>query len=105
MEKDIELAKSVFDNEEEYVDFIRNLHEEIATRKPFYYALIKGHKLMTDEDAMDSMYWNFDTLNFDTFPSSQYSNPDRYITALPIEEWNRLGIYDSNANFIEVVYE
>ena len=103
MKNNIELTKSVFDNEEEFVKFKTNLHEEVAARKPFYYALIKGHELMTDEDA--SMYWNFDTLNFDTFPSSQNSYSDRYIAALPIEEWNRLGIYDSNADFIKVVYE
>lgn len=103
MKKDIELAKSVFDNEEEFMEFITTLHEEIATRKPFYYALIKGHKLITDEDA--SIYWNIDTLAWDMFPSSQHSYSDRYITALPIEEWNKLGIHDSNAHFIEVVYE
>lgn len=103
MKKDIELAKSVFDNEKEYVEFMKHLHEEIAGREPFYYAMVKGHELMTDEDA--PIYWNIDTVDWDMFPSSQYSYSYRYIAALPIEEWNKLGIHDSNAHFIEVVYE
>lgn len=104
MKKDIEFVKSLFDDEEEFVEFMAHLHR--TDRKPFYYALIKGHEMMIDKDAVDSMFWNVDTLSNDMFPGSRYSDIDsRYIASLPIEEWNKLGINESNADFIKVEEE
>ena len=65
-----------------------------------YYALVKGHELIVDED--DNKYWNCDVSNNDVFPSNRFSQHGRYLTELSQSKWNELGINDSNADFVKV---
>ena len=67
-----------------------------------YYALIKGHELMTDEGIWDCRYWNLSTFDGVVFPSDRFSQDSRFLTKMSKEDWNRYGINDSNADFVKV---
>ena len=69
---------------------------------PLYYALIKGHELMVDDDTSTSKYWNYDTFNGDLFPSNRSTRDGRFLIEMSKSEWNELGINDSNADFVKV---
>ena len=66
--------------------------------EPLYHALIKGHDLVHDYD----IYWNCDKYNRDVFVSRLHPPLDNFTTELSKEEWNELGINDSNADFVKV---
>ena len=71
-------------------------------KEPLYYALIKGHEIMVDDDTSTSKYWNYDTFNGDLFPSNRSSRDGRFLIEMSKSEWNKLGINDSNADFVKV---
>ena len=81
-----------------FVEDLKNLVAE----EPLYYALIKGHELITDKGVSTCKYWNFNTYNSDVFPNNRLSKHGIYLTKMSKSEWNKLGINDSNADFIEV---
>lgn len=81
-------------------DYIKNNEETFARawldgytveEEPLYYALVKGHELIDG----DFKYFNLDALNSVLFVGS------RLFTEMGESEWNRLGINDSNADFIK----
>ena len=65
---------------------------------PLYCALIKGHEL-TDTGRV---YWDYDKSDNSVFISELYSLPDNFLTEMSKSEWNKLGINDSNADFVKV---
>ena len=65
---------------------------------PLYCALIKGHEL-TDTGRV---YWDYDKSDDSVFISELYSLPDNFLTEMSKSEWNKLGINDSNADFVKV---
>ena len=69
---------------------------------PMYYALIKGHELVTDKDDWTFKYWKTDTSNGRVFPSHRLINHSDFLTEMTKEDWNELGINDSNADFVKV---
>ncbi|HIS17508.1 MAG TPA: hypothetical protein IAC02_02720 [Candidatus Coprovivens excrementavium] len=81
-----------------FVEDLKNLVAE----EPLYYALIKGHELITDKGVSTCKYWNFNTYNSDVFPNNRLSKHGIYLTKMSKSEWNKLGINDSNADFVEV---
>ena len=66
--------------------------------KPLYHALIKGHELIHDYN----IYWNCDKYDNDVFVSRLHPPLDNFTTELTKEEWNELGINDTNADFVKV---
>lgn len=74
-------------------DAIEREGEELPT---LYYALIKGHEL----SSQDEIYWNYNRdLGLYVEDSYYYEDTTTFMT---IEEWNKLGINESNAEFKEV---
>ena len=71
--------------------------------EPLYYALVKGHELVTNEGDLTCKYWKFDTSNGGMFLSNQFSRYGRFLNEMSKEDWNELGINDSNADFVKVV--
>ena len=66
--------------------------------EPLYHALIKGHDLVNDYD----IYWNCDKYDRDVFVSRLHPPHDNFTTELSKQEWNELGINESNADFVRV---
>lgn len=86
------------DLENVWIDgFIKDL-ERLVEKEPLYHALIKGHELV---DSFN-IYWNFDKSDCMLFISRLHPPHDNFITKMIKEEWNKLGINDSNADFVEV---
>ena len=71
--------------------------------EPFYYALIKGHELLEGKDDwVVPTYWCLDTTNRNMFISDRITVRDKFLIEASKSEWNKLGINDSNADFIKV---
>ena len=66
--------------------------------EPLYRALIKGHEVSNSYD----IYWNYDKCDEDVFVSRLYPTHDNFLTEMSKLEWVKLGINDSNADFVEV---
>ena len=66
--------------------------------EPLYYALVKGHELADT----GRVYWDYDKSDDSVFISELYSLPDNFMTEMSKPEWNKLGINDSNADFVKV---
>ena len=66
--------------------------------EPLYHALIKGHEVSSSCD----IYWNYDKYDDDVFVSRLYPTHDNFLTEMSKLEWVKLGINDSNADFVEV---
>ena len=66
--------------------------------EPLYHALIKGHEVSSSCD----IYWNYDKYDDDVFVSRLYPTHDNFLTEMSKEDWNKLGINDSNADFVRV---
>lgn len=69
--------------------------------EPLYCALIKGHEVITNNDTFK--YWNFDTFNNGIFLSNRDYGHERYLTEMSKEDWEKLGINETNANFVKMV--
>ena len=66
--------------------------------EPLYHALIKGHELVHDYDV----YWNYDKYDRDVFVSRLHPPHDNFTTEMSKREWIKIGINDSNADFVKV---
>ena len=66
--------------------------------EPVYHALIKGHEVSNSYD----IYWNYDKCDDDVFVSRLYPSHDNFLTEMSKLEWIKLGINDSNADFVRV---
>ena len=91
----------ITDNKKELIEVILGTRE-YRIEEPLYYALIKGHELIADEDAWACNYWNLSVLDGRVFPSDESSKDGLYLTKMSKEDWNELGINDSNADFVKV---
>ena len=90
------------DNKKKLLDIIVNELEYEVEEEPLYHALIKGHELMVDKGDWTFKYWKSDTSNGRVFPSHRLINHDDFLTEISKEDWNELGINDSNADFVKV---
>ena len=81
-----------------FVEDLKNLVAE----EPLYHALIKGHELLADHDALSFTYWNFNMSKGYLLHGNQFSKQSRFLTKMTKEEWFELGINDSNADFVKV---
>lgn len=66
--------------------------------EPLYYALVKGHELIDS----GKVYWIHAKNNDDVFISVLHSSDGNFLAEMSKEDWNKLGINDSNADFIKV---
>ena len=48
------------------------------------------------------IHWNYDKYDDDVFVSRLYPTHDNFLTEMSKSEWNKLGINDSNADFVGV---
>lgn len=94
-----------------YTWYRENTHEFVnayltgeykVEEEPLYYALIKGHELLADHDALSFTYWNFNMSNGYLLHGNKFSKQVRFLTKMTKEDWNKLGINDSNADFVRV---
>ena len=87
----------ITDNKKELIEVILGTRE-YRVEVPLYHALIKGHEVSSSCD----IHWNYDKYDDDVFVSRLYPTHDNFLTEMSKEEWNELGINDSNADFVEV---
>lgn len=66
--------------------------------EPLYHALIKGHEVSNFYD----IYWNYDKSDDGVFVSRLHPPHDNFLNEMSKEDWNKLGINDSNADFVKV---
>ena len=71
---------------------------QYEVKESLYHALIKGH----DVSNSDDIYWNYDKYDNDVFVSRLYPSHDNFLTEMSKLEWIKLGINDSNADFVKV---
>lgn len=60
-----------------------------------YYALVKEHELIDS----GKVYWIYDKNNDDVFISILHSSSDNFLAEMSKEDWNKLGINETNADF------
>ena len=96
---DTEVFNFISQNKKELIEVILG-SRGYRVDKPLYHALIKGHELIAGEDACK--YWKCDMRNGSMFLSNRHSHYGRYLAEMSKLDWIRLGINDSNADFIEV---
>ena len=70
--------------------------------EPLYHALIKGHELVVDQGDWSTKYWKSDTSNGRVFPSHRLINHGDFLIEMSKEDWEKLGINESNADFVKV---
>lgn len=71
---------------------------KVAVEEPLYHALVKGHEFLAD----DLNHWNLDVASKEMFLSDRYVTSGLFSTKMSKSEWNKLGINDSNADFVKV---
>lgn len=96
------LGDFITQNKKEIIEVILGSRGYRIEKEQKYYALIKGHELMTDEGIWDCRYWNLSTSDGVVFPSDRFSQDSRFLTKMSKEDWNKCGINDTNADFIEI---
>ena len=82
--------------------FARAWLDGYTVEEPLYYALIKGHELMTDDGDWACKYWNLSIPDGRMFPNDRFSRHGDYLTEMTKAEWSKWGVNDSNANFVKV---
>ena len=100
------LSNSMMDwlfNEEKVDDFAKAWVIGYEVEEQLYYAKIKGWELTTNENV----FWNYCSTIFNPIFSrlrvNNKEDKDLVKTKMTKEEWNELGINDTNADFEEVV--
>ena len=66
--------------------------------EPLYHALVKGHELMGSGDT----YWIYDKSDDSVLISKLYTPSSYFLTEMSKEDWSKLGINDSNSDFVRV---
>ena len=99
---DTEVFNFISQNKKELIEVIIGSREYEVEEEPLYYALIKGHELMVDKGDWTFKYWKCDTSNGRVFPSHRLINHGYLLIEMSKEDWNELGINDSNADFVKV---
>lgn len=96
------IDKFINENKKELIEVILGSREYKVEEEPLYYALIKGHEIMTDKGNWTFKYWKFDTSNGDVFPSHRFTQDGNFLIKMSKVEWSKLGINESNADFVKV---
>lgn len=91
----------IHENKKELIEVILG-SREYKVEEPKYYALIKGHELIKNKGIWTTKYWNFDTTNGNKLLSNRFTVDGKYLIEMSKSEWNKLGINDSNADFVKV---
>ncbi|HFI0464407.1 TPA: hypothetical protein ACGO1T_001760 [Streptococcus suis] len=71
----------------------------VSEDEPLYYALIKGHELSSNE----LKYWSCNAYNSGDLLIGSKNPKDSCINRMTKNNWNKLGINSSNAEFVEVI--
>ena len=87
----------ITDNKKELIEVILGTRE-YRIETPLYCALIKGHELVGSYD----IYWNYDKFDNSVLVGGLYPLYDNFTTEMSKREWIKIGINDSNADFVEV---
>lgn len=87
----------IFKNKKELIEVIIG-SRGYRIEKPLYRALIKGHELI---DSAKN-YWYFNKSVDGVFISNVYNTYHNFLWEMTKAEWNKVGINDSNADFIEM---
>ena len=66
-------------------------------KNEIYYAKVKGWEKLSPSNY----FWNYDTDNDKYFLANKLQSGS-FVTKLTIDEWNKLGINKTNADFEEV---
>ena len=78
------------------------IHGYEIEQEPLYYAKIKGWELASSRSA----FWNYRSIIESPILSKLYvggkESVDSFKTKMTIEQWNKIGINDTNADFVEV---
>lgn len=69
----------------------------MENKKTLYYAKVKGWEKFSSSDY----FWNYDTDNNEYIIANNLHSHG-FLTQLTKEDWNKLGINDSNADFEKV---
>lgn len=90
------------DNKDAFI--IAVMYDYDIQKESLYYAKIKGWELIGY--GHETMYWMFDKTNNSLYVSDTYKFKfhayGEHNTKFTIDEWNKLGINDTNADFEEV---
>lgn len=86
----------LMENEEKFVRAWFGRYE--IKDEQLYYALVKGHKLSSDE----LKYWNCEAYNLGHLFIGRKEPESRCINRMTKKNWGICGINDSNADFIEI---
>ena len=92
-----EVFNFISQNKKELIEVILGTRG-YRVESPLCQALIKGHELADGYD----IYWNCDKSDYGVFVSRLHPLNDNFITEMSKEDWNELGINDSNADFVKV---
>ena len=84
-------------NAQKLIDAYRWGYEVEET--PLCHALVKGHELLNREYAFK--FWSYDTFDDVVFTNELPFQKGRYVTEMIKEAWDKLGINDSNADFVK----
>lgn len=95
------LGEFIAENKKELIEVIIG-SREYKVEEPLYYALVKGHELITDKGDWTFKYWKFDTSNGGVFPSHRFTQHGNFLIEMSKKDWGKLGINDSNADFVRV---
>jgi hypothetical protein len=96
------LSNSMMDwlfNEEKVDDFAKAWVIGYEVEEPLYYAKIKGWELIKRE--IDEVYWNLGDGDLFVSDNGELAT-DEHHTKLTKQQWNELGINDTNADFDKV---
>ena len=91
------IGSFITDNKKELIEVIIG-NRGYRIEAPLYCALIKGHELLDS----DRFYWIYDKSDESVFVSKLYSLHGDFSTEMSKEEWNELGINDTNAEFVRL---
>lgn len=88
------------DNKDTFITAV--IHDYEVEQEPLHYAKIKGWEFATNKNT----FWNYRHIVGRPMLSRLYTGSkeeDSFVrTTMTIEEWNKLGINDTNADFEEV---
>ena len=87
----------ITDNKKELIEVILGTRG-YRVEAPLYSALIKGHELIDT----GRVYWDYNKSDDSVFINELYSLPDSFLTEMTKAEWDKVGINDSNADFVRV---
>ena len=86
----------IYQNKKELIEVIIG-SREYKVEEPLYYALIKGHELVDSGKS----YWYCTAYDLGHLFIGRKEPKDKCINRMTKNNWNELGINDSNADFVK----